>query len=655
MSFFTVPRLAFSGTYQADVSTVNNDVRHFDNDTFQPNFQEFGQGTTNGWYNPEGTGDFRLIGVRVHQAVPDASADPKADPATKLFVNAQKMRSACKIVDLDPQMQIVSTLFGLRLVLTDGTDDWLAGIYKPSPFRDMSNGRQSPGSAVFISILTDLEWGEKAATSPTLVKLRNAAEANAGKLAVNLTPTTMGTVVGSIGVWNSGDPETFVAGRRLVNDTGPNAPVVVGDMMADVLHDTLSFDFSNSINLGQNGQPAGIGEIYGAILRTPDTGPAADQQRNLVNGGDPIVVGTENGDTVAVGDIKLLSRIDYSAAGFMTEAAGIADCPLDTEASELILDHPVALVRKIDAQSYRVVIRETNGGFYTRADNFVHRIDPPLVGAVGETVRFKVTQYGRPVNGVSIATNRLGTGETNRYWGPGGTGPGSPTAPYPDINEPADALTVASGFASADEGWADCPVSVSNPKNPRGYVDGQIYTTSYSLALGNASAQAPFDLIVIHAREAKEYPDKPAWKDIEKFMQQYDNLYPIMSKHLFSLADPEVLKNHATLLTLAFTRDMDDPNHMPATRDLSSYKRQAVLSWLAEFTGESAPKVAAARMAAAPPYIRRIEPEDMPRAHPGSAKVLKAMLEGLGDDDRGKTPVMRAFLTAEIKRLEGEG
>jgi hypothetical protein len=39
MSYLNVVRLAFAGTFQADVSTVNNDVRHFDNASFEPAYQ----------------------------------------------------------------------------------------------------------------------------------------------------------------------------------------------------------------------------------------------------------------------------------------------------------------------------------------------------------------------------------------------------------------------------------------------------------------------------------------------------------------------------------------------------------------------------------------------------------------------------------------
>jgi large subunit ribosomal protein L33 len=39
----------FSGTFQADISTVNNDVRHFDNTNFEPRFQDLQNAT-----NPDG-------------------------------------------------------------------------------------------------------------------------------------------------------------------------------------------------------------------------------------------------------------------------------------------------------------------------------------------------------------------------------------------------------------------------------------------------------------------------------------------------------------------------------------------------------------------------------------------------------------------------
>ena len=109
MSYCTLPRLTFAGQFQADVSTVNNDVRHYDDGSFEARFQELQAGSSlNGWWNPEGTGAFRLVGVRVKQALTAVGGDGASDPAHGLFVEGQRDRTAAKLVDLDPQFQMGS-------------------------------------------------------------------------------------------------------------------------------------------------------------------------------------------------------------------------------------------------------------------------------------------------------------------------------------------------------------------------------------------------------------------------------------------------------------------------------------------------------------------------------------------------------------------
>jgi hypothetical protein len=68
MSYLGLPRLSFAGLFEADVNTVNNDVRNYDTSTFEPRFQTpqevlpDGKGTIyNGWWNPDGSNAFRLI------------------------------------------------------------------------------------------------------------------------------------------------------------------------------------------------------------------------------------------------------------------------------------------------------------------------------------------------------------------------------------------------------------------------------------------------------------------------------------------------------------------------------------------------------------------------------------------------------------------
>ena len=66
MSYLDSPRLHFRGWFQADVSTINNDVRFYQNASFVPEYQQLNQ---NGSWNPEGTGVFRLLDCTATGAV----------------------------------------------------------------------------------------------------------------------------------------------------------------------------------------------------------------------------------------------------------------------------------------------------------------------------------------------------------------------------------------------------------------------------------------------------------------------------------------------------------------------------------------------------------------------------------------------------------
>src|SRR4051794_26775074 len=62
LSYLDAPRLHFRGWFQADVSTINNDVRMFQNASFVPSYQQLNH---NGSWNPEGTGIFRILDCAV--------------------------------------------------------------------------------------------------------------------------------------------------------------------------------------------------------------------------------------------------------------------------------------------------------------------------------------------------------------------------------------------------------------------------------------------------------------------------------------------------------------------------------------------------------------------------------------------------------------
>ena len=121
MSYLDRLRLTFFGDFQADVSTVNNDVRHYDNAAFEPRFQDPAQGTVeNGWWHPTGSNAFRLLACRVrrvHLADGTVTGDPTVDPAAGLRIGGSAQRVSGKLVDLDPQWQLASQIWGLEVRL----------------------------------------------------------------------------------------------------------------------------------------------------------------------------------------------------------------------------------------------------------------------------------------------------------------------------------------------------------------------------------------------------------------------------------------------------------------------------------------------------------------------------------------------------------
>src|SRR5690348_7005379 len=98
MSYLSGPRLHFAGTFTADVSTVNNDARHFKNPTVPP-----GQG-----WNSGGSGSWSIDGCKITSAVfadGTVARTPTDDPIVGAVLGQD---DTARLVDLDPEQQLVS-------------------------------------------------------------------------------------------------------------------------------------------------------------------------------------------------------------------------------------------------------------------------------------------------------------------------------------------------------------------------------------------------------------------------------------------------------------------------------------------------------------------------------------------------------------------
>ncbi|MCB9795580.1 MAG: hypothetical protein H6741_22995 [Alphaproteobacteria bacterium] len=600
MSYLDWPRLVFAGRFQADTSTVNNDVRHYKSDVFEPQFQApmvgYGQGggeqRTNGYWNPDGTGAWRMLGCQITGVFQESGlvTDPAKAPVLGARIAGSNSRVAGKLVDLDPQQQLVSQIWGLQIALEDAQGQRLLDShFDVAPFIDLWKRQQIQENfdqtlaAAYQSTLSGLRWGDLSAY-PSLRRLRDAAAC--GRLSIRFNvfgfdrdpaadDYTTGVVVGSIGPAAEGEPRHFTLGRRLEVDTDGKLPLalplqVFGFQAVDhVEAKVLSVDLGNSLPIyTAAGAFLDLGALSMAVARRGDV---------------------TQGEVLKADEVEVLGPVDYlSATDWYFRSAALVDFSYAGRAwlEAHLRDHPLVLLRTLngrtpETRTYQVLVRETQEGLYARADNFVFRLEP---GAAPSTVDFYLTRYGQPIAGaLTMHFDDPGVSITN----PGTGAVLNPEKwPVPPVGTPVEALIFEQRVEIDASGRGQLLLAnrAEGPGTPRHYLDGQIYGLSYSIEGAPEGFTTNFwNFLSVLAYDAWEVPDEPTWHgDIAPILTQYANLYPIMSRYLVNLADYDSVVKHADLLLLSFTLDIENPNYMPVSRDLSVNKRAGIVRWLSE-------------------------------------------------------------------------
>lgn len=659
MSYLDSPRIHFRGWFQADVSTINNDVRFFQNDSFVPAYQQL---NSNGSWNPQGTAVFRILDCSVTGGFLDGRAitTPSDDLVVGLTLQNADDRAPGKLVDLDPQQQMVSQIWGMQVRLVGSQAETLfEGEYKPAAFTNLWL-RQQTGvmrdqklCAYYQSVLENVEWSGNI-DSPLLAALKAATQDEMLSIHFNLfgygrdstiPRYTMGHIVGTIGPYLHGEPKHFVLGRHMLayyGAGGTNWPAPdskVNSLQARVAADGLSLtaDFGNSFPIvDASGAPTNIGQVQLGVLRT---NPQA------------YIATVDASEFVLIGDVPYLDEAWY------TQTAGVQtfDLTRNTAAQGLLPSNPLVLVTPLlGAPTYNVLLQESVNGLYVRADSFVYRMNP------GETqqVELYATQFGKP-----LASSGINLSATEGFMGGSGGGTTitptpTPPAAIPNIGTPTDAIGfVKSGqyqpgldtSVSTDDGdraVLDLAASGDGPGNPRGYIAGQLYGIAYQLA-----EQPPgyisnlLDYVSVLVFDRKDVPDQPTWyQDIQQLFTQYGNLYPIMSRYVVDLADYDAVVQRVAILRLAFSLPMCDPNHMPVTRDLGEGDRRTILKWLSSPGPDGKP------LLGAPPEESVAPPVTPPPASsPQTPEVELGPLQG-----GGKTSFILQYKARQRAKLERE-
>jgi hypothetical protein len=582
MSYLHAPRLVFTGDFLSDVSTVNNDTAHYNNATFQPNFQEPGKGATNGWWNPEGGAVFDFQNCAVKQIfLPDGTTQTSQsdDLIIGQAVVGAEGRPTGKMVDLDPDAQMYSALWCTQLRICAANGDLLfKGDINTTSFRDLqmrqldggkSNGQ--PLGASWTSVITNVVWGELAEKSAFLKTLRATTQNNT--LAINMNPFgyyynhndgrfSLGRIIGSIGPYFEGEPLTFAAARRLygINYTASirGTYFSISNFLTEPDSKRVSVDFGASFPVADSiGTINYKQDLRLAVSKVPQTGAASRQTPTFY---------------VSPNDFIEIGALDYqSDPNWLNQTGGIVSFNNLPDATVSALNNSQLILVTPSASQpgqYVIIAREAIDGLVARADNYVQRLDD----GQSANIDFYAYQWGKLLPNAGIAvTLDPPTPDTP-------VGPQNPISEIYGNNFPATGLTFNGQISTNPQGKAQMRLTGNAINSPRVYIDGQIYFLTYQTATVDPAFGT--EQLVVHLRDYFQEIANPVWDDISQMMEQYSNLYPIMSKYVVNLADPVALAEKKNILIFAFSRDMNDTMHMPVTRDLSTTKRNTILNWL---------------------------------------------------------------------------
>lgn len=537
MSYLNYPRLIFSGTCIVDPSTVNNTPSNYG-----PTFDNPSQ-----LWNPNGTGNFKFKCVVTQVVYLDGSIATTAeqDPVIGMALNTTDMPYPGKIADIDPQQQMVSTLWGLKVALGSSDSPTFQGNYAHAPFMNIfqkwTSGSGNPAyGAYYQSQLQNVTW--TASNSKYLDELKSTTTNDALSIKFNLdsyqtdssqSSFTSCQIVGSIGpVSSSDEPYLFPVGRCLrPNDSSLNYAICI----VDEKNSSVTLDMGNSIPIQGMWEPSvNIGTLQ------------------------LVAIDSVNGDII-LGDIDY----SYESNNTYNQTGYIQNFALSAEQLEIVQQTHLGIIDSTNNLLYQ----ENTHGTYIRAQPFVYLMNADDTA----TVQLVATQFGKPMPNTTIFLSAY----TDAF---------SPQPPIGHFGQPTAALPFPAQVTTDANGVATFTMTASDPGNPRKYLDGQLYGISYYI--NDANEEDPGNsgnFISVHVYQDTQFPDPVTWTNgMQDIFNQYGVIYPIMGgvASFINLKDYTSVYSNKDQILMALTLDINNPNHMPVTRDLSRSKLNAMVAWI---------------------------------------------------------------------------
>ena len=259
----------------SDPSTLNNSVANHNNAApLPPGVQ--------GW-SPNGRHHFQLRGCVVRSAV-DASGTALSAPAQDTLIQGSVASTdgtgVARLVDLDPQHQIGSQIWGLEYRVQDSASQGFTAVMETASLRQL--GRPRPrqllhgAGGTYQSVLTPVKWTPTSCRCSRRCSRRSARRARTGSrsgssAALRLqfrAHVRLRAIVGTVGPSAASEPARFIADRRLVHagaDFGVasinSAAYNTAPFKVDASRRRLVIDLGNALPEEASGDRRAIGPL----------------------------------------------------------------------------------------------------------------------------------------------------------------------------------------------------------------------------------------------------------------------------------------------------------------------------------------------------------------------------------------------------------
>ena len=318
----------------------------------------------------------------------------------------------------------------------------------------------------------------------------------------------------------------YVAGRRLVGTTGPST-------LAQLDDETLTVDVGNVLPVAANGDFAESSLVV--AVKSSSTDDVALKAGEMAFAATILPTGW-----------KQLGVVPTTLARYKV-TSGIESLLLSPADATLAASAPLGLFTPTGA----AVAVEADDGVFV----FPDRQSFPMNPGEKASVVLTACRFGQPASAVSIALVPTKN--------PGATG----------IAFPATITTNASGTAAA-------AFQASDPGSPRGPIDGQVFGFGGPWADdSNIDILDAQSAIAIRVFSGFTAPASPKWSHVQPIFDQFNRMYPSM-KAIIDLSDRNAVVAAKSEIRARLLLPIDDPGHMPVTRDLSERKRTMIVAWI---------------------------------------------------------------------------